>query len=53
MPHAKIKLQGAQAISLTALLTGSFRDTVLRHGFIYLFIYFAGLPKVICMAFNI
>ena len=39
MPHAKIKLQGAQAISLTALLTGSFRDTVLRHGFIYLFIY--------------
>lgn len=52
MPHAKIKLQGAQAISLTALLTGSFLNTVLKHGFIFYF-FFAGFPKVICMTFNI
>ena len=49
MPHAKIKLQGAQTISLTALLTGSFLNTVLKHGYFF----FAGFPKVICMTFNI
>ena len=48
----KDKTPGSTSNLTTALLTGSFLNTVLKHGFIYLFI-FAGFPEVICMTFNI